>query len=503
MDISMVNIKKKKSKVKKVNKLTIFLNSYAIFFLIFLFGSLYTFIGITKYFHYQTGLDIAIYIQSMWFYTHFQLPHVTLYPTFGDLVWADHFGPSLMLLTPFYLLWKDPRMLLIIQSFAFVSGAYPIYRYAKEKLQNNFLALSLAFVFLTYFGMQYPLTFDFHLGTMAASFMAWIFWAMFKGKWKTFVILCIIASGFKEDMPLYVSTISLYLILSRRNWKLGLIMFPLFLGYAYFVTEKLMPSFYHNAAKSFSLSYFSLRPDYLESIFFNSPVKLTTMFLSFSNTLFLSFFSGFFLLLPFAHFFINFSNPDFPGRWGIYLHYRGYSAAMMIFASILGYSFLMAKKPKIFNTTKAKKLLAILLIFNALLFDVLLHLPLNELGKKQFYYKESWIHDDNEVVKKVPLDAYLLTVNNLAPQVAYRKNIFYYPQNLQKAEYILVDLHPNQSIVNFWLSAPDVTTFKVCIDTIIHDKSFKVVYQKYDAMLLKRAKKSILQIRCQVDKEGA
>src|SRR6185369_7846354 len=333
---------KKKGKVvaKKVSKLSVFFNSYAIFLMILVFGILYTIIAITKYIHYQTGLDIAIYVQSMWFYTHFQLPYVTLYPTNGDLVWADHFGPSLMLLTPIYALWQDPRMLLIIQSFAFVSGAYPIYRFAKEQLKSNFLALSLAFVFLTYFGVQFPLTFDFHLGTMAAAFLAWILWAMFKSKWKTFIILSVVASGFKEDMPLYVAALSVYLILSRRNWKLGLVMFPIFFGYAYVVTEKIMPSLAHLAFKSFSLSYFSLRPDYLDTVFFNSSIKLNTMFLTFSNLLFLPFLSGFFLMMPFAHFFINFSNPDFPGRWGIYLHYRGYSAAMIIFCAILGYVFL-------------------------------------------------------------------------------------------------------------------------------------------------------------------
>jgi len=467
-------------------KFLILLNTYAIFFLILLFGSLYSFIAITKYMHYQTGLDLAIYIQSMWFYTHFKLPFVTLYPTFGDLVWADHFSPSMMLFTPFYFLWKDPRMLLILQSFIFVAGAYPIYRFAKEKLVNHFLALAFPFVFLTYFGVQFPLTFDFHVGTMAASFMAWIFWAIHKEKWKTVVILCVIASGFKEDMPLYVAAFSLYLICTRRNWKLGFVMLPLSLGYAYLVTKQIMPSLAHNAAKTFSLSYFTLRPDYLWSVFFNSSIKLQTMLFSFGDVLFLPFLSGVFLLLPFAHFFVNFSNPDFPGRWGIYLHYRGYSASLMLYGAILGYTFLMRRKPTIFAVSKAKIILGVLLITNALLFDVLLHLPLNVLGKQQFYYQESWIHDNDEVIKRIPADAYVLTINNLAPQVAFRKNIFYYPQNIEKADYIFVDMHPNQPIVNFWLTALTQKEFVSSIDALLASKNFVVSYKSHDALLLSR-----------------
>lgn len=475
---------KKKQSLTFSQKLHIFYERYVIFVLIFCFGFLYTFIAITKYLHYQTGLDLAIYVQSMWYYTHFQLPYVTLYPTYGDLVWADHFSPSLMLLTPFYFLWKDPRTLLILQSFIFVAGALPIYWFAKEKLQNNLLALALAFVFLTYFGVQFPLTFDFHVGTMAASFMTWILWTMFKEKWKTFFVLCVIASGFKEDMPLYIAAISIYLILARRNWKLGFIMFFLFFGYAYMVTEKIMPTLAHQAAKTFSLSYFSLRPDYIESVFFDSPIKINTMFMSFSDVLFLPFLSEYFLLLPIAHFFINFSNPSFPGRWGIYLHYRGYSAAMMVYGAMFGYLFLIRKWPDIFNTILAKRILAMFFIFNALLFDVFLHLPLNVLSKSQFYYKESWIHDNNEVIKRIPPDAYVLTNNNLAPQVAYRKNIFYYPQNIDKADYIFADLHPNQPSINFWLTEPTYQDFVNEIKVLLDTKDFKVIYRSHDAILL-------------------
>src|SRR5258706_8268787 len=335
-----------------------FINKYFIYVLILLFGALYAFISVTKYQHFQTGLDLAIYVQTFWFYTHLKLPFVTLYPTYGGLVWADHFSPSLMLFTPLYFFWKDPKLLLIIQSFLFVSGAFPIYRFAKEKLKSNFLALALSFVFLTYFGLQYPLTFDFHIGTIAAAFFPWILLSMLKGKWKTFIILCVIAMGFKEDMPLYVTALSLYLIASRKNWKLGIILGILSFGYYYLVTQYLMPLFAHMSTKQLSLSYLKFTPNYFWSVFFDSSIKINTLFLTFANFLFLPLLSGFFLILLLAHFFINFSNPAFPGRWGIYLHYRGYTAGMMAFAWILSYTLLIKLKPVLFERRKVKIIFA-------------------------------------------------------------------------------------------------------------------------------------------------
>ena len=478
--------KTKKTTLIKKAHLSKVITSYAIYVLIVIFGCLYAFIGITKYIHYQTGLDLAIYVQSFWFYTHFSLPYVTLSPTYGDLVWADHFSPSLMLLTPFYFLWPDPKTLIVLQSFIYTAGAYPVYRFAKEKLQSQMLALALAFSFLTFFGTQNPLTFDFHLGTIAASFLPWILWAMFKKKWKIFVVLCVVASGFKEDMPLYVATLSLYLILSRKNWKLGGILLVVSIAYEVLITKYIMPSLVHYAQKTFSVAYFKLDPAYLWALFFDNPAKMHTVFLSFANYLFIPLFSGPFLLLPFAHFFINFSNPEYPGRWDIYLHYRAYLTSIMAFGTILGLVGLAKRWPKVFARSTFKNIIASLLVVTALLFDFFLHLPLNSLAKKQFYYKENWIADNDKIARKIPEDAYLLTTNHLAPQVSYRKHVYYFPQHIDEADYIFVDLHPNQPIINFWYSAHIQEDLDNHIKSIIRSKKYVIVEKSGDAYLLKR-----------------
>lgn len=484
----MTQKKHKKSDVQRQNPIYSFFSRYTIFVLIVLCTILYAIIGITKYMHYQTGLDLAIYVQAMWFYTHLQLAHVTLYPTFGDLIWADHFNPSVFLLTPFYLLWRDPRMLIIVQSLFYCLGAYPVYRFTKEKTANLYLALSFAFSYLMFFGTQSALTFDVHMGTIAPSFLPWILWAMFRNKWKTFVILSIIATGFKEDMPLYIATLGLYLTVTRRNWKLGSVLFVLFMTYAFVVTKYIMPSFAHNAAKTFSVSYFSLRPHYLWNVFFNSPIKIHTMVLSFGYVYFLPVLSGFFLLLPLAHFFVNFSNPDFPGRWDIYLHYRAYLTPLLLFGSVLGYTFLMKKKPKLFDTQRAKIILAALIIINAFLFDVFLHMPLNTLLKKQFYYRESWARDNDKIAKLIPENAFLLTTNHLAPQVSYRKNVYYFPQKIGQADYIFLDIRRNQPIIDYWLTAKTEGAYMTHVSEVMHSKDFQVVAQSHDAVLLKRKK---------------
>ena len=89
-------------------------------------------------------------------------------------------------------------------------------------------------------------------------------------------------------------------------------------------------------------------------------------------------------------------------------------------------------------------------------------------------------------MKKIPKDAYLLTQNDLAPHVANRKNLFYFPTNLDKAEYIFLDLRANQPIVNFWLSGLQDKT-ESDVDLLIKRGKFTIDYQKGRTFLLKRA----------------
>lgn len=466
-----------------MNKL---LKSYLIFGLIGFFAFLYSFIAITKYLHFQTGLDLAIYVQTFWFYIHLLLPRVTLYPTYGDIVWTDHFSPSLFLFTPFYLLFRDPRILLIFQSVFLCFGAYPLFRFTREYLESTILAFALTFVYLVSFTVQYPLTFDFHMATIAAAFLPWILWSMFREKWKTLIFLSILASGFKEDMSIYIAAIGIYLFISRKKWKLGLCLAVIGTAYVLYITKILMPSLASAAVKTYYFPYLELNSNFFISVLFDSPIKQTTMLFSFINYLLLPFLSGSFFFLPVIHFFINFANHDFPERWGLYMHYRSYLGPILAFATVIALKNLMKIKPKIFNISRTKVLFSIVFVANALFLDIYLHLPLNTLLKKQFYYDEPWIADNNSVIKQIPVNAYLLTTNHLFPQTAFREHIFEYPKNLQKAEYILLDIRKNQPAIDYWLTAGNEVDYQSKIARLLETNALTITAKSNEIILLKR-----------------
>ncbi len=474
--------------IKKEPKYLRGLEKYGIWFLIIFFSFIYSFVAVIKHNHFQTGLDFGIYVQTFWSYINLKLPRVTFYPTYGDLVWADHFTPSLILMAPIYYLWSDPKILLILQSVLFVFGGYPIYLLAKERLKSFYLSFALVFGYLVFLGTQFALTFDFHTATYTAIFLPWLFYFLFKGNWKLLFFLTVLVMGTKEDAPLLLAAIAFYLMISKKNTKLGFFLLILNLSYFFLVTKVIMPKLSVFSAKVFDTPELPKNLWQWAVVLFDSPLKTRTMFLTLASFLFLPLLSGWFFIVAIAHFLINFISSQFSGRWDIFLHYRVHLSSILSFGTILG-----IEKLKSLKFVKIRKNILFLtipsfIIVVSLIMDWYLHLPLNTLFKKQFYAYETWMSDNEEVIKRIPKEAYLLTQNNLAPHVANREHLYYYPKNLDKADFIFLDLHKNQPIINTWLGGT-VETLQREVSQLLLRKTFVVYYQKGDAILLQTIKK--------------
>lgn len=69
------------------------------------------------------GLDLAIYNNVMWNMSEGNWFRSAIHdPSYL----GDHFEPMMLVLLPFYLLWRDPRMLLLLQTIIIALTAIPI-----------------------------------------------------------------------------------------------------------------------------------------------------------------------------------------------------------------------------------------------------------------------------------------------------------------------------------------------------------------------------------------
>lgn len=242
----------------------------------------FSYLSIQKHLNFFTGrFDLGNMDQTIWNSLHgnfFQLtnPHGT--ETISRL--AVHADFILIFLTPFYLVWEDPRMLLIIQSSVLGIGAYIVYKIGKHFLQDkSFIPLAFSISYLLNPWVQKQNLFDFHAVTLATTFLlaAWFF--MLKERYKYFLLFLILAVLTKENVYLVgvLFGFSAFLKTKNRAW----LVLSAVCGLSFYILiSKLIPA--ARGEMHFALEYFgefgSSVGDILKNLFFNPTLTMSKLF---------------------------------------------------------------------------------------------------------------------------------------------------------------------------------------------------------------------------------
>lgn len=143
-------------------------------------------------------------------------------------------------LAPIYKMFPKAETLLIAQAVLSMGGVIPMFLIAKRR---NFKGITLLFMGLAYvfcIGIVAPCYYEFHENAFLPTVLMWLMWAVDRKNYIMFYVMSVLTCIVKEDAPLYVVCIGLYLFfedkgrLRRMN---GLIM-SLFAGaYMMFITN--------------------------------------------------------------------------------------------------------------------------------------------------------------------------------------------------------------------------------------------------------------------------
>jgi uncharacterized membrane protein len=176
-------------------------------------GVLLGWLSVARHESYNTGYyDLGIMAQSVWTGTQ------------GDML--DHTAPGIgphsrmnihvewayFLLVPFYALWPDPRLLLIVQAGLFVAGAWPLYRLALRRTDSIFAARSLVLIYLFYPTAQTSVLFDFHGDTLAMPILLFVLDALDARSWRWYAFFVVLALSCKFYVALPIAGIGAYLL---------------------------------------------------------------------------------------------------------------------------------------------------------------------------------------------------------------------------------------------------------------------------------------------------
>jgi uncharacterized membrane protein len=157
--------------------------------------------------------DFTVYEQSLWT----TVNNGTL--LYNSLEGCSHFGIHTSViwygLTQIYFIFQYPETLLIIQSILLVVAAIPLYYLAKEILGDDKYALLVAYTYILYPMLHGAALFDVHEVMFLPLIVFTALYSLYKKNISMFFILMMLSLLIKEDIPLLVIPIFLYVIYKR------------------------------------------------------------------------------------------------------------------------------------------------------------------------------------------------------------------------------------------------------------------------------------------------
>ena len=155
-----------------------------------------------RYENYFTGrFDLGNMAQTVWNTAHGRI-FILTDPNGTNTVsrLATHADFLLILLAPFYVIWSDPKMLLLIQTLILSIGAVYIFLISKKVLKYPPLALTFALMYLLNPSVQRTNLYEFHAVTLATTFLLAAFYYVLEKRLYWFLLFGILAALTKEQV---------------------------------------------------------------------------------------------------------------------------------------------------------------------------------------------------------------------------------------------------------------------------------------------------------------
>lgn len=371
------------------------------------------------------AFDLGIFAQVLWT----SLQGDFLYSSIkeGICLLGDHVSPFLIFLIPFYSMWQDPQILLILQSFAVACCIFPLAAIAKDRLGDNYLTFIFVLAFCFYFPTRSALHEDFHPEVMVEFLWLLAFFFTMREKWILFFIVTAIAVTAKENMLGISCALGAYLFFFKQKRMMGMVLAVISIGLFIFEMKWVIPHF-SGKESLYQGFYDHLGGSGIFTTLFNPEVPEYIMKV-FLPVIFLSFFHFPTLFLTFPILFQNLLSDNETLRSFGY-HYTTGMTPFVFISAIYGFGVL---RDKLNWFPKYQYWFAGLLLMVTIL----------RAGPSEYFYywsSANSLSEHRELIKEklgeVPQEKSVLTHNNFIPQLVNRKYVyqFDYGNSRTKAE---------------------------------------------------------------------
>lgn len=413
--------------------------------IIFLYFVVFSVISVNRYWQYQTFyIDFGIYDDAIWKVAHFQAPIVDKGPN-GRLNLGDHFTPGMYLLAPIYWFTDKQEALFIAQVLTVCLASWVAYLLVKSRTSNRIVQTALVVSFLGFVGTQNALITEIHELTFAVLPLMLVLWSIEKKNWRNYFIFLFILISFKENLAGVVIGLGLYLLIRYRKQYLCQAIASIVIGLIWgaltvFVVIPLLNGGVYGYAPSF------LSGQTLTAIlgrFFESKVKIETIFYAFSSFGFLPLFDIATWPIIVEHYFERFILSNAPSRNNLGLHYNAILVPIMTLGAVNVITFLQKKLPQ-----KVLSLFGVGLIIWIVLYSrFIYHGPVSLVYNQAFYEQRKNVVYQDDFVKLFPKTGLVLTQNDLGSRLTHGPDVRLIREDFAylDPDYVILNLTPGQN----------------------------------------------------------
>ena len=405
-----------------------------------------TYASFIRYENFYAGkFDLGNMAQTVWNTTHgniFMLTDPNATREVSRLAFHSDF--ILILFAPFYLLWEDPRMLLLIQTVVVAFGGIFVFLIANHILKNKNISLVLALAYFINPGVNFSNLYDFHSVTLSTTFLLATFYFIFKKKYAYMLLFLILSVLTKEEVWVISGLVGIYLFLAHKKRALGAFIAVASFSAFYILIWHLMPK---NLGKEhFALDYYSYignsPSEIIINIFLNPIQTIKTLLmpdrLLFINQIFLplayiSFLAPVMLIFAGPDLAINLLSSN-PPLHQIYYQYTATITPFIFISAIFGIKLIK---------TKISKIPINILAITILLFSLYSsydygQLPYSKNPSINKYLKT--IPDRKKIddyISSLPMEEKIAATNNIGAHLSHRRDIYVIPQGLDIADRVI------------------------------------------------------------------
>lgn len=420
--------------------------------LIFLYVAiciLYSFVSVIKHNRYETAGDIGVFNQVFWQLSHFQWPWISFNLSRPFL--SDHFSPILFILLPFYFVYPDARMLLIVQPFIALAGVFPLYKIANLQTKSKLFSWAIVLTYFFYPPLHNAILFEFHDIVFTPTLFAFAYYFFLLKRKKEMNLTLFLMLFVREEIGFFVATFGLYLLIFQKKFRwLGLLWLVAGISFSLTIMHVVIPKIGGNYYYfDYGGSGYYPKDVFLDTLrnprshfylLFDSPVKRATIFDSYQPFLFLPLFSPVSTLISLEQFASRFFDYRTLARWTSVYHYSSPLAPVMAIGCIWTVHKLIKIKPQwqkiILSTTSV--LLFLSTLWNTSKLDLVTYI------KTEKWQRESWMDCYDKAINTIPQQGSTATDIQFMPHLSYRTNIHYLSESYE-TEFILLPLNKTQN----------------------------------------------------------